>query len=281
MRKLILLMSTFWVLQPALGQLYSAEKGPVVYGHHHVYSADIAAQKRFWIEGLGGTLATLGSDEREFIQFPNVLVFLTEQEPSGGTRGTVVNHVGFETTDIYRAVTHLQAMGYPMITREELPPSYDVVDGIGQRQGGNTIAYVLGPDEIKVELIENKGIEYDIVLHHVHWATDAGEAMQAWYVRHFGAAMGSRIGQPAADLPGINLTFAPVSEAPLPIAGTVLDHIGFEIDDLEAFCRKLEAQGIILDRGYTQIPTLGISVAFLTDPWGTYIELTEGLDKLQ
>ena len=25
---------------------------------------------------------------------------------------------------------------------------------------------------------------------------------------------------------------------------------------------------------------LGIALAFLTDPWGTYIELTEGLDKL-
>jgi hypothetical protein len=34
------------------------------------------------------------------------------------------------------------------------------------------------------------------------------------------------------------------------------------------------------DRPYTEIPELGIAVAFLTDPWGTYVELTEGLDKL-
>jgi hypothetical protein len=32
-----------------------------------------------------------------------------------------------------------------------------------------------------------------------------------------------------------------------------------------------------MDRGYTQVPALGIAVAFLTDPWGTYVELTEGL----
>jgi hypothetical protein len=29
---------------------------------------------------------------------------------------------------------------------------------------------------------------------------------------------------------------------------------------------------------YTKRPDAGIAVAFLTDRWGTYIELTEGLD---
>ena len=30
-----------------------------------------------------------------------------------------------------------------------------------------------------------------------------------------------------------------------------------------------------------QVPDLGIAIAFITDPWGTFIELTEGLDKIQ
>ena len=192
----------------------------------------------------------------------------------------MVNHVGFETTDIRTAVAHLQAMGYPMITREELPDSYEVVGGIGRRAGGNTIAYVLGPDEIKVELIENTAIAHDIQMHHIHWATTEGEAMQAWYAEHFGAAPGSRIGQPAADLPGVNLTFGPTPAPVIATAGTVLDHIGFEVDNLEAFCRELEAKGITFDRGYTEVASLGIAIAFLTDPWGTYIELTEGLDAI-
>jgi hypothetical protein len=46
---------------------------------------------------------------------------------------------------------------------------------------------------------------------------------------------------------------------------------------LEAFVRELEAKGVRMDRGYTPVPALGIAVAFLTDPWGTYVELTEGL----
>lgn len=277
---LLALVSALLFEQSVLAQLTTTGQGPVVYGHHHINASDIAAHKRFWIEGLGGNVATIGTADREIFSFPNVLVFVTERAPSGGSRGTVLNHVGFETPDIFTAVAHLQAMGYAMITREELPDSYDVVDGIGQRQGGNTIAYILGPDDIKVELIENKNIDHDIVLHHVHWAAMDGKAMQAWYVEHFGAVLGSRIGQPAADLPGINLTFAPTPTAVLPSQGSVLDHIGFEVENLEAFCRKLEASGITLDRDYTEVPSLGIAIAFLTDPWGTYIELTEGLGNI-
>lgn len=262
--------------QLSFGQLHLAEDNPIVYGHHHVNTTDIPAHKRFWIEGLGGSLEQIGEVRREIISFPNVLVFLTERESSGGTIGSVINHVGFETTDIIADVAHLQSMGYQMITGQELPPSYIVENGIGKREGGNTIAYVLGPDAVKVELIENTSIEYPIQLHHIHWAAEDGEAMRDWYVEHFLALPGTRIGQPAADLPGINLTYAPASETPEPSRGRAFDHIGFEIKNLEAFCRELEAKGIIFDRGYTEVPSLGIAIAFLTDPWGTYIELTEG-----
>ena len=47
--------------------------------------------------------------------------------------------------------------------------------------------------------------------------------------------------------------------------------------NLEAFIKKLESDGIKFSGPYRQVPALGIAVAFFTDPWGTYIELTEGL----
>lgn len=61
--------------------------------------------------------------------------------------------------------------------------------------------------------------------------------------------------------------------------GRSLDHIGFEVDNLEAFCRQLEEKGVTFDRPYTRIDELGIAIAFFTDPDGTYVELTEGLDN--
>ena len=47
--------------------------------------------------------------------------------------------------------------------------------------------------------------------------------------------------------------------------------------NLEEFCKQLEAKGIKLAVPYRKVPALNLGIAFITDPWGTYIELTEGL----
>ncbi len=49
--------------------------------------------------------------------------------------------------------------------------------------------------------------------------------------------------------------------------------------NLEAFCKQLEAKGVEFDIAYHKVPRLGLGVAFLTDPSGVYMELTEGLDQ--
>jgi catechol 2,3-dioxygenase-like lactoylglutathione lyase family enzyme len=265
---------------PARAQLNRAKDGPIVYGHHHVNVTSVDAHKKFWVAGLGGTPVKIGTSPAEVVRFPNVLVFLTARAPSGGTKGTTVNHVGFETPNIRAAVDRLKAAGFPMVTRAELPPTYDVKDDLGQRPGGNIVAFVMGPDETKVELIENKAIAQSIVLHHIHFAAADVAAMKAWYVKTFAARPGTRAGFEAADLPGVNLTFSASAEPVVPTRGRTMDHIGFEVRNLEAFCKQLEASGITLDRPYTKVPALGIAIAFLTDPWGTYIELTEGLSAV-
>ena len=60
-----------------------------------------------------------------------------------------------------------------------------------------------------------------------------------------------------------------------------IDHIGFDVENLDSVVRMLEARGIALDGPVRQVPGSALKVAFLTDPWGTRIELTEGLDKIQ
>jgi hypothetical protein len=81
----------------------------------------------------------------------------------------------------------------------------------------------------------------------------------------------------AGDMPGVNLSFSPGKTPPLPTKGRSLDHIGFEVKDLEGFVRSLEAKGIKIEAPIRQVPNTKVKIAFLTDPWGTYIELTEGL----
>jgi len=204
--------------------------------------------------------------------------------PTGGSRGSTVNHIGFSVPNLRQTVEKLKADGYKMVTASEAPPTVKVQDDIGLTSGGDVsgIAYVIGPDDIKVELVEIKKQTMPIVSHHVHFFSQKPEEVQAWYVKIFGskpraAATNGIIG---SDLPGIGLSISPSQTPVVGTRGRVIDHIGFEVKGLEAFVKKLEAQGIKLDRPYTPVPALGISIAFITDPWGTYIELTEGLDKV-
>jgi extradiol dioxygenase family protein len=75
----------------------------------------------------------------------------------------------------------------------------------------------------------------------------------------------------------VNLTFAKADTANVATKGRALDHIGFEIRDLAQFVARLEAAGVKIEAPIRKAGNGKTSIAFLTDPWGTYIELTEGL----
>ncbi len=55
----------------------------------------------------------------------------------------------------------------------------------------------------------------------------------------------------------------------------MLDHIGFDVKDLLAFIKKIEAEGIKLDEPYRKIEGAGAALTYITDPWGTRIELVQ------
>jgi catechol 2,3-dioxygenase-like lactoylglutathione lyase family enzyme len=270
------------VALPALAAAQTiVAEGPVVYGHHHLNTTDMAAQKRFYVETLGGTLATIGTNDLEVITFPNVFLFFRPmQQPTGGTIGTTVNHIGFSVPDLKPVVAKLKANGFRMITKDSVAASVKVTDDVAAASPTTNIAFVLAPEDVKVELVEVKDQQAPIQLHHVHFFGEHNTEMQAWSAKTFGAAV-----QPAAPgqafvaarLPGVALNFSP---SPAPTVGTqgrALDHIGFEIRDLETFTKKLEADGIPLTVSYRTVPALNVAIAFIEDPWGTNIELTEGL----
>ncbi len=259
---------------PARAQL---AEGPVVYGHHHLTVTDVAAHRKFWVDGLGGTPGKLGTTDA--VTFHGVIVLFRQGAPTGGTKGTGVDHVGFTVPDVRATLTRLRAAGFADVTQAEAPSTSKVIDGVATNAAGtSSIAYVMAPDGVKVELTEARGQQPAITLHHIHYYTTQVDAMKAWYVQMLGAKGGMRGTFQAADLPGVNLTFSPSTQAVAGTKGRALDHVGFEVRDLEAFCRKLEAAGVTFDRPYSKVAALGIGIAFFTDPFGTYIELTEGLD---
>lgn len=257
--------------------LTSAEAAQISTGHHHLLVTDFEAHRKFWIGLLGATPRKLG--DMEVLVFPQILIFLRQGPPSGGTKGTTVDHIGLQVKELRPLVEKMKAAGIPIITGEALSRQGEGDIAYLEAQDSH-VAFVLGPDEIKVELTENRTLDAAVANHHIHFFTDQVNEMKAWYVKLFGAAPGKRGGMEAADLPGVNLTFSPAREPVVGTVGRVLDHIGFEVVNLRPFCEKLQSMGIEFDRPYFTRPEVDVSLAFFTDPWGTYIELHEGLDRM-
>ena len=283
-RFLSAVVSTLLVLAPASrasAQLLSAKDGPIVYGHHHLNTTNMDAQKKFFVDTLGGTVVKLGANQQEIVKFPNVLIFFRPmQAPTGGTRGTTVNHIGFSVPNLRPVVDRIKASGFQMITRSEVAATQEVKDDIAAISPTTSIAFALGPDDVKVELVQVKTQTLPITMHHVHFFGQQNTEMRDWYAKVFGARPRDAANFPAADLPGVALNFTKSPDAVVGTQGRALDHIGFEVKNLEELIKKMEGMGIKLERAYTKVAALNIAIAFIKDPWGTYIELTEGLDKV-
>ena len=138
--------------------------------------------------------------------------------------------------------------------------------------------YLIGPDDVRVEILEDKAIDVPLKMHHLHFYVAAPLETQAWYVKTFGAAPGKRGQFDAADLPGVNLTFTRADTPTVATKGRSLDHIGFEVKNLPEFLKRMEAEGVTITQGLTASNFVSkMRVAFIADPWGTKMEITEGI----
>jgi catechol 2,3-dioxygenase-like lactoylglutathione lyase family enzyme len=114
------------------------------------------------------------------------------------------------------------------------------------------------------------------IVDHVHLAVPDQPQAVAWYAKHFG-------GQPMAEGPD-RLMFGETrlnfqrSASALPSVGSVLDHIGFSVPDLDAALRDLEGDGakVVGPLRDAQGP---FKHAFVEDPWGVLLEILEVPDK--
>ncbi len=123
-------------------------------------------------------------------------------------------------------------------------------------------------------------LQTEVSGYHIHFRTPDFEELLAWYVDVFGLEVRPRGNiTSTTNVPGMNMSFGNAQQALAPTRGRAIDHIGFELDDLEAFTEQLKAKGIEFQVEYREIDSIELKIAFITDPSGTYIELTEGYDE--
>jgi len=236
------------------------DKGVSV-GHVHLYVSDVDAQKKLWVDLLGAQVTHSGT--LELLKFPGILVVVAKARnpTTGGSDGSTVNHFGFLVKSYADTKAKLSAAKLTFVM--DRPENKQMI--------------VQFPDGVGVEFTEDANLKVPIAFHHIHEVATDPESVRAWYVKTFGAKAGMRGQFMAAIVPGGEVDFRKADIAGAPTKGRSLDHIGFEVTNLEAFCKKLEAEGVTFDTTYRVVPQLdGLKIAYVLDPMGTRIELTEG-----
>jgi catechol 2,3-dioxygenase-like lactoylglutathione lyase family enzyme len=232
----------------------------VTMGHWHIASKDVEANKKLFL-AMGGKLYMPGGNP--LIMFPGLYInlVLNDEKGDGGTVGSVVDHVGFIVDNVQKRVAAWKAAGVAV-----LPGNNNRLDQ----------AFVVTPDGVRMEILEDKMQPMAIRSEHVHLSLTEAEIpkAQAWYVKTFGGKPGTRNNAPVVDLPGVQIRFAASDTKKPPTRGRVLDHIGFDVKDHAAFVKKLQAEGIKLDEPVRK-SAAGNTITYITDPWGTRIEIVQ------
>jgi catechol 2,3-dioxygenase-like lactoylglutathione lyase family enzyme len=264
--KLLVIAALMGVLaQPAYAQLAPPNAAGVTYGHVHLNVADIEVQKKLWVEQFGAVISIKGP--LTVAKLPGMLIAFSKAEPTGGNDGTAMDHFGLKVRDLAATLQTWRAAGY-QVQREF--------------KGGEGFpnAFLLGPDSLRFELQEDTTMSVPVAGYHVHFRAANPVELRDWYADMFSLGKGKAGTFDTAEAPGVRLMFQNAPTAPTAgTKGRSVDHIGFEIQNLEAFCKKLEARGVKFDVPYRQIPAIGLNIAYITDPAGVYIELTEGYVK--
>jgi catechol 2,3-dioxygenase-like lactoylglutathione lyase family enzyme len=266
MKPLFAVAFALTILLPLQAQLTPPNEAGITTGHVHLNVKDVDVQKKFWIEQFGAVPLTGEKPQLPGVKVPGMLILFYKKDAVHGTEGSALDNFGFKVHSLPEMEKSLRAGGY------EVGKDFKGTEGFQ-----NT--YVTGPDNLKIELQEDVTLPVRAAVNHLHYVITDAMALRNWYVEKLGLTATERGAFKTANAGAVNLTFQ-AARTPPTIPGTkggTIDHIGFEVKDLEAYCKKLEANGIKLDMPYRKIPSLGIAIAFLTDPQGVYIELTEGL----
>ena len=244
------------VTAPLFAELPAPNAAGVSFGHLQLRVRDGGAQMKVWTDVFAPQLGKAGPIV--LLKIPGIDAIISNGETKAGSGGSVLDHVTFAVQNYADVKGKLKKDKVPV-------------------KDSNHRLMATFPEGIRIEFIEDKSLATPVAFRHIQLAVMDPEAERDWYVKFFGAEPVSGQAVTAVSLPGGQIEFVK-SDVPLaPTRGRAVDHFGLEVKDLEAFSKNLSAQGIKFDLNAQELPRFKLKAAFLTDPAGAYIELTEGL----
>jgi catechol 2,3-dioxygenase-like lactoylglutathione lyase family enzyme len=262
---------------PMLAQLPTPNKAGVSAGHDVLRVKDMEAANKFW-QAIGGKPVQFAGT-LNLTMFPGVLLLNIGGAPRQGkaapnpappaellgSEGSSLDFIGFSVKDL----------------KASLAKWAD--DGIKPVAGGSkTQVYLMSPDKIKVRITEDKSLAAPVVADTIKMMVPNVAEAQAWYAKIFGAEMVKHGKEMVANIPGSSILFEQAKTPVAPTKGRAFDRIGLEVVGLDAMVKKLEDAGIKLDSPYRgKNAKMNAGFAVFQDPYGTLIEMSEGLSAVK
>ena len=264
------LMMTAPALLPA--QLAAPTSAGVSLGAVYYTVPDVAAHRKIWVDIFGAKPVMVG--KTEMLKIPGAFIVLTKGEPAAGN--PLVNHLGIWAKDLDPTRAKLTAAGIQTMPKAQ---------------------FIDLPNALRLEFIDDPAGPETPAAHHIHYFVanqQDGLNARAWYMKMFGASENARRngGVPSALLTTpdkwISIDFtaaggrgrggAAATPPPAPSSnkGTILDRFALEVKGIDAFVKKIEADGVKISKPVSTNAD-GLKTAIFVDSLGNEVELIEGL----
>ena len=262
----VLSLAILWRVDASWAQLAPVNETGLSWGHLHLAAPDREKEAKAWLT-LGGQLGYNLSGNIP-ITFPGIVILLAQRETSGGSAGSVVDHVAFRVPDLEASMAKWKGL----VTWWK-QGNWGLVTEPGTKPGQG---FVTTPGGVRIEILEDKTLKVPIDYDHAHFYVQESslQPIQAYYTKMFGAKS-VRGEANTLSLPGGKLVFSKSDTPAVPNLGRALDHIGFNMLNAEAlrvFSKGLEQEGATFDRPYEN-SSMGMTSVF--DGFGTRIEITK------
>ena len=237
----------------------------VPYDHIHLTASNAQEAVNWYVKHFGGSAGGFNRGDADRVEYPTDRVFygdlsiiFFEREPTGGSIGTGVDHIGFSMENVEEITAAAVADGGSQIG--------DFVEFSGMQ-----IAFIEDPWGTKIELIndsETRG------LHHIHLSSADPEGTLAWYENIFGGDIVQWKGVlPAINYSEVWLIVARANGEVAPTQGRSMDHLGWAADNLDDFGQNLIRNDV--DFTMEPRPFRGIRISFIEGPDDVRIEVVE------
>jgi lactoylglutathione lyase len=237
----------------------------VPYDHLHLSATSAQEAVNWYSKHFGGIPGSFNRGDADVVQYPvdrvfydDLSVIFFEREPTGGSMGTGVDHIGFSMANVDEITANVLADGGEQIG--------DFVEFSGMK-----IAFVVDPWGTKIELIDDPETRG---LHHIHLSSLKPRETLTWYQSIFGGEIVQWKGVlPAINYSDVWLMVAQTSETVVPTQGRAMDHLGWASENLDDFGENLRLNGV--EFSMEPLSFRGIRISFIEGPDGVRIEVVE------